>query len=199
MAKRLTDTEKWQDPWFSELGMKEQIFWLYVLDRCDHAGIWKANWPEVGRRFGGVPDMSQFQGRMLHITDEKLFIPKFLVFQYGPDWRKSKIRAHKSAVKILKSMGLLEKAVELTEKFSVDLTLSKPLAKGYLSLSRPLANPSLTLMDTDTDTATDTATAPSVSKDMEGGSRHRDVRRPEASLIPANILRRSNGGEGYEP
>ena len=47
MAKRFTDTEKWKDPWFCALTEKEKLFWVYIVDNCDHAGIWRVNWPLV--------------------------------------------------------------------------------------------------------------------------------------------------------
>ena len=43
MAKRFTDSEKWKDAWFMDLPSKYKLFWLYLLDECNHAGIWKVN------------------------------------------------------------------------------------------------------------------------------------------------------------
>ena len=41
MAKRFTDTEIWEDDWFYELSVEYKLFWFYLKDNCDHAGIWK--------------------------------------------------------------------------------------------------------------------------------------------------------------
>lgn len=40
MPNRFTDTTKWQKPWFRKLKSEHKLLWLYILDNCDHAGIW---------------------------------------------------------------------------------------------------------------------------------------------------------------
>lgn len=107
MAKRLTDSEKWEDPWFMDLSNEDRILWLYVLDKCDHAGIWKVNKPltEFVLRFKIDWDgfISRCGGRIITIKD-KWHIPKFISFQYGvlnPD-----CRPHRPVIEILKKMDL---------------------------------------------------------------------------------------------
>lgn len=84
MAKRFTDTEKWRDPWFCSLSCDEKIFWVYLLDNCNMAGIWQVNWPLV--RFF-IPSFEfreeNFKDRIVKINDAKWHIPKFIRFQYG--------------------------------------------------------------------------------------------------------------------
>lgn len=41
MAKRLTCSDKWQDPWFRKLTPELKCVWLFLLDKCDNAGVWK--------------------------------------------------------------------------------------------------------------------------------------------------------------
>ena len=41
MAKRFTDTDKWQDEWWGSLPNDYRMIWLYLVDRCSIAGIWK--------------------------------------------------------------------------------------------------------------------------------------------------------------
>ena len=41
MAKRMSETEKWKDPWFEGLSKDFKLIWLYLLDDCDNAGIWQ--------------------------------------------------------------------------------------------------------------------------------------------------------------
>jgi hypothetical protein len=43
MAKRFTDTNKWNDVWFSQLPNDYKLVWIYMLDTCDNAGIWLKN------------------------------------------------------------------------------------------------------------------------------------------------------------
>ena len=44
MAKRFIDTKMWDKAWFRKLSPKNKLIWLYLLTRCDHAGIWDADW-----------------------------------------------------------------------------------------------------------------------------------------------------------
>jgi hypothetical protein len=39
-VKRLTDTEKWADPWFRKLAPEIKALWSYVHDNCDSCGVW---------------------------------------------------------------------------------------------------------------------------------------------------------------
>lgn len=107
MAKRFTAAEKWDDPWFFELSAIQKLFWIFLLDKCDHAGIYRVNKPlmkvYLGHGDEGI-DTAPFEGRIVYLTPDKWFIPKFIAFQYGtlsPD-----NRAHQSVINILKKEGL---------------------------------------------------------------------------------------------
>lgn len=41
MSKRYHDSAIWEDDWFCELPPEHKLFWFYIKDNCDHAGIWK--------------------------------------------------------------------------------------------------------------------------------------------------------------
>ena len=43
MAKRFTATEKWDDPFFFNLSNVEKLLWIFLLDKCDSAGIYDVN------------------------------------------------------------------------------------------------------------------------------------------------------------
>lgn len=105
MPKRFTATEKWIDPWFSELALKDKMFWIFLLDNCDHAGVWQVNWRLV--RFHISPDfqlnLAPFSGRIHALSEAKWFIPKFVEYQYGalnPD-----NRVHQSVISLLMKEG----------------------------------------------------------------------------------------------
>lgn len=104
MAKRLTATEKWDDPWFCEMSTAEKLFWIYLMDKCDHAGIWQVNWRLV--KFH-IPEFEYrqetFKDRIIELSPSKWFIPKFVGFQYltlNPE-----NRAHQSVISRLQKEG----------------------------------------------------------------------------------------------
>lgn len=104
MSKRFTATEKWDDPWFFELDGMGKLSWLYLLDKCDHAGIYDVNKRLMEVYLGVVPDLSWFKGRVVELKPGRWFIPKFIEFQYGnlnPD-----NRVHKSILDRVKKEGL---------------------------------------------------------------------------------------------
>jgi hypothetical protein len=104
MSKRFTASEKWEDPWFCNLSIKEQMFWIYILDKCNHAGIWKVNWKLVCFHIKGFRyNPEHYKDRIKEITPEKWFIPKFVNFQYGS--LNPSNRAHSSVITLLEKEG----------------------------------------------------------------------------------------------
>ena len=43
MSKRYTDTNIWSEDWFIDMPLPYKMFWFYIKDNCDHAGIFKPN------------------------------------------------------------------------------------------------------------------------------------------------------------
>ncbi len=111
MPKRFTCTEKWEDNWFSDLDSDMKLAWIYILDRCDHAGIWKRNFKNL--RFHCDSEKSDqeilavFEGRFVEINNDKWLIPKFLKFQY-PNGLNSNKPAIVGVRKRIIEEGLLE-------------------------------------------------------------------------------------------
>lgn len=108
VAKRFTDTEKWKDDWFLRLKPVDKIFWLYICDNCDHAGIWKVSSHLAGIMIGQDVDLELallgFGPKVQKLSDDYWFIPNFIRFQYGLLDESNKV--HKSVLAILKSKGL---------------------------------------------------------------------------------------------
>lgn len=108
MPKRFTDTDKWKDPWFCSLSTEQKLFWYYLLDNCDHAGIWKVNWPMVQFLVGQVDELeilAKFSTRIQIINPEKWFIAKFITFQQ-PSGLNPANKAHTGIIKILKTNNI---------------------------------------------------------------------------------------------
>ncbi len=111
MPKRLTDTDKWKKPFIRGLDGAYKLLWMYMLDDCDHAGVWQVDF-EVARIRTGEPDLnyekakSIFGDRVTAIDKFKWFIPDFISFQYGE--LKESNRMHLSVIALLKKHGVYE-------------------------------------------------------------------------------------------
>lgn len=110
MSKRLTDTLKWSDPWFMDLPSKYKLFWFYILDNCDHAGIWKVNFKVASFYIGEHLEPSEVRrflsGRITSIENDLYWqVNKFIDFQYGGIKTDS---VGKSIVKILQKHNIYE-------------------------------------------------------------------------------------------
>jgi hypothetical protein len=85
--KRFTETTKWDDPWFMDLPLKYKLFWLYICDKCDNAGAWQPNIRLAVAQIGEPLELAEilrvFTDRIAQLGDGKLFITKFIPFQYG--------------------------------------------------------------------------------------------------------------------
>lgn len=103
MAKRFTDTNKWKDTWFQDMPNKYKLFWIYMLDECDAAGLWKPNMRlaqfQIGEPFEEGEIKRVFADRIEITNDGYWFIRKFIDFQYGKLSTKSK--PHMSVIKLL--------------------------------------------------------------------------------------------------
>jgi hypothetical protein len=85
MSKRLTDTDKWDDPWFVRLSPLNKLLWNYICDRCDPSGVIDLC-PELATvQIGGhitEDSMLDFGSRVRKLPSGKWQIVKFLSFQY---------------------------------------------------------------------------------------------------------------------
>lgn len=87
MAKRFTETEKWKDKWFRGLSSKHKLAYLYLLDNCDHAGVIELDEELADFQIGEPIDWNAFleagQNRIVRTSGGKLYIAKFIEYQYG--------------------------------------------------------------------------------------------------------------------
>ena len=112
MAKRFTDTMKWNEDWFLELSTSNKLFWIYVCDNCDHAGIYKLNKRMFELLIGAKINTDDFlttinaeKDRIILLDNGKWYITKFIEFQYGPILNPNN-RVHKSILKLLKDNNI---------------------------------------------------------------------------------------------
>ena len=109
MAKRMTDTDKWKKRFFRELQPQHKLLWLYILDDCNHAGIWEVDLEVASIRVGfdlshnHLP--SSFGEKVISFDNgDKWFIPEFIDFQYGELNPNSNV--HKSVIALLDKYNL---------------------------------------------------------------------------------------------
>lgn len=107
--KRFTDADKWEDGWFCNQSCVVKLFWIYLCDRCDHAGVWEVNWKLASFHLGDIEPKAieaALVGRIQPIKDGKCwFIPGFIRFQY-PTGLSSDSPAHKRIRFTLTNHGL---------------------------------------------------------------------------------------------
>jgi hypothetical protein len=105
--KRFTETQKWEDPWFRKLNPDLKLLWVWLLDRCDNAGIIEPDIDlasfQTGCKFS-LDTIAQFGDRVVVLPCGKFFIPKFILFQYGTLSRDCK--AHNPIFASLQKHGL---------------------------------------------------------------------------------------------
>jgi len=110
MSKRYTDTDKWKKIWFRKLKNDHKVFWMYVLDQCDHAGIWEVDFELASYFCNGIKEteIRKTFVKQYHEFDDgkRWFIKDFIEFQYrGLDESN---RVHNSVITILKRHGLFK-------------------------------------------------------------------------------------------
>jgi len=141
MSKRFTDFNKWDDPFFTGLPNDLKLIWLYMLDKCDHAGIFKVNFDLMKYQCNCKKTPEQiynaFKDRIITINNEKWFIKKFVKFQY-PRGIDNDSKCIISVRNILEHNGLLDIVKEI-------------YINGNCEEIKQLGNSYLTVQDKDKD------------------------------------------------
>jgi len=109
MAKRFTDTGKWDDPFFLDMPANFKLVYLHILDKCDAVGVWKVNKRLAVFCVGDVDwDLFvSYMGKRIHIMNgEKWWLTKFCDFQYGELSEDSKSKPVISHINLLKKHRL---------------------------------------------------------------------------------------------
>jgi hypothetical protein len=113
MAKRFTATEKWEDSWFRKLKPAQKLLWVYMLDRCDMTGVLDLDVELAEFCIGTKVNMEGFGTRVVKLNGSKVWIPKFIQFQYGvtADNLDPSKPVHRGVLKSLEKHGLLDGGV----------------------------------------------------------------------------------------
>ena len=129
MAKRFTDTEKWRDEWWGSLPNDYRIIWLYLVDSCSIAGIWKKDFRGMNFNCNTNIDESTFSkvfGSRLIDRGQFFFIPKFLRFQCPKGLNSNK----PAVLSIVKELQLNNLTEIVNESFGNDFLIIKDKDKG---------------------------------------------------------------------
>ena len=112
MAKRFTDSEKWKDAWFCDLPIHDKLFWVYILDDCNHAGIWKINMRlanfSIGYEYTLEGVIKALGRRVFLINDDYLLVERFVHFQH-PNGLNPKSKPQKAAIDMLLKHKVLDR------------------------------------------------------------------------------------------
>lgn len=108
MAKRFTDTAKWKKEFIKGLSPKMKLLWFYILDDCDHAGIWEVDIEVASLRIGELITYEEafvaLGEKIVPLGKKRWFIEDFIFFQYGE--LSPKNRMHQSVIAILNKYNI---------------------------------------------------------------------------------------------
>jgi len=135
MAKRFTDTDKWKKGFIRGLSPKYKMFWLYILDDCNHAGIWEADFEVASIRIGSKiteAEAIKVMASQIKIFDggNKWFIPRFIDFQYGTLNENS--RPHLAVIKLLDKYDVYNiEGISPVDVAGMPNEIAKPIIKRF--------------------------------------------------------------------
>ena len=109
MAKRFTDSDKWKKGFIRGLPPKYKLLWLYILDDCNHAGVWDIDFEVASIRIGikiNEKEAINYFAEQIKIFDkgQKWFVPKFIDFQYGQ--LNANSRPHQAVIRLIDKYDL---------------------------------------------------------------------------------------------
>jgi len=91
MAKRMHDTEIWDQDWFIDLPNKYKLLFHFIKDKCDDCGVWRPNKSLIQKIIGEPVTLDDFltfvntddKERILVLPNGRWFLKEFFIFQYG--------------------------------------------------------------------------------------------------------------------
>ena len=109
MAKRFMDNTIFEKQWFRKLPLRLKVVWFYLINKCNHAGVWECDIDLLSFQIGEVYELSEimeaFGDNIVELGDNKYYLSKFIEFQYGLPLNPS-VRVHQSVIKLLQKYGI---------------------------------------------------------------------------------------------
>ena len=115
MAYRFTNTEKWQDVWFSNLSQIQMLLFLYLCDNCDIAGFIEINIKRWSSDLGSSPATIEGalkgleRGLVFSTNFECIYVKNFLKHQKNLPLNENN-KAH---------LGILKRFELYSQKFNI--------------------------------------------------------------------------------
>ena len=89
MAKRFFDTGMFDDTWFCDLSPNSKLFFIYLMTKCDQAGIVEIN-PRLAEFSTGIKGLAkgidtvteEFGNRLVRLRGNYFILSNFVKFQY---------------------------------------------------------------------------------------------------------------------
>ena len=108
MAKRFIDTGFLNQKWIRKLAPDKKIFLIYLMLKCDNAGILELDLEDASFWIGAKITNTDFlpENYLIPISDSKYFMPKFIEWQYKDISSNKHIVSQ--ARQILKKHGLID-------------------------------------------------------------------------------------------
>jgi hypothetical protein len=157
MPQRLAVTERWKDVWFTGLpDIASMMFYVYLCDDCDCAGIWEPNWRLANflMKYEYEPEQifNILSPKVVKLNSGKWFLPNFVLIQYkveSVEQLDPKNKAHLGVIRRLQKEGLWdgrpvkpEKAVAASAdlpEFDIDTKFEEAWKAYPLRLGRKAA------------------------------------------------------------
>jgi hypothetical protein len=105
--KRFVDTDMMLRPWFRSLKPRLKCLWLWMLTRCDMAGVLDMDWGLASFAIGEEcteMDLDAMNGNVQVISGTKIWLTGFIRFQYGELSESSKV--HQGVLRVMASHGI---------------------------------------------------------------------------------------------
>jgi len=144
MAKRYIDTKIWDKTWFRKLEVEEKSIWLYLITRCDHAGIIDFDPDSFNFHLMVSYKEEQYSKLFKQLGDKvvmyegntKIWVKTFIEYQYGGlDNLNPNVRPQKAVIDRLINQGLLNKdtmVFTVVESFALnDVSKGEETLKAY--------------------------------------------------------------------
>ena len=139
MAYRFTNTDKWDDHWFSSLKQIEMLLFMYLCDNCDIAGFAEINLKRWAVDLNSTPDTIEAalkgldRGIVFSKDHDAIFLRNFLKHQKNLPLNKNN-KAH---------VGILRRFELYRQKFNIEdinLFIESPIVAPSKGLQRGTGN-----------------------------------------------------------